>query len=71
MAAAVTGSLRFGTPQELYEMPAWNADGFRANYDVARDGQRFVLMTTPNQDATSIHVVLNWLQELKRLVPAK
>jgi eukaryotic-like serine/threonine-protein kinase len=71
MAAAVTGSLRFGTPQELFEMPAWNADAFRANYDVARDGQRFVLMTTPNQDATSIHVVLNWLQELKRLVPTK
>ena len=44
------------------------------SYDVARDGRRFLMIqpsprekVTPNQ----INVVLNWHEELKRLVPTK
>jgi Tol biopolymer transport system component len=39
-----------------------------ANYDVTADGQRFVMVKDNDQDAgsTSIVVVLNWAEELKR-----
>jgi eukaryotic-like serine/threonine-protein kinase len=39
-------------------------------YDVSPDGQRF-LMLKPSEQAvlTQINVVLNWTEELKRLVP--
>jgi hypothetical protein len=44
------------------------------NYDVSRDGRRF-LMVQPsageNATRTQIIVVLNWHEELKRLVPTK
>jgi Tol biopolymer transport system component len=41
------------------------------NYDVTPDGQRFVMVQAgePNSPSTEIHVVLNWSEELKRLVP--
>ena len=43
-----------------------------ANYDVSPDGQRFpVLKPVEQKEAplTQINVVLNWSEELKRLVP--
>ena len=43
-----------------------------ANYDVAADG-RFVMMKeaglSDKSIRTQIHLVLNWFEELKRLVP--
>jgi serine/threonine-protein kinase len=45
--------------------------GWYRNYDVSRDGQRF-LMVKESEDqpaATQLIVVLNWFDELKRLVP--
>ena len=41
------------------------------NNDVAADGQRFVMIKEDEQESTSvqINVVLNWFEELKRLVP--
>ncbi len=40
-------------------------------YDVAPGGQRFLVVRPSEQEitATQIHVVLNWFEELKRLVP--
>ena len=36
-----------------------------------RDSTRFLVLRQPEQrPATQIHVVANWSQELKRLVPA-
>ena len=40
-----------------------------SNYDVTPDGQRFVMVKQPETSATQINVVLNWFEELKRLVP--
>jgi serine/threonine-protein kinase len=42
-----------------------------ANYDVTRDGQRFLMVKPPAQvtRAAQLNVVQNWLEELKRLVP--
>jgi len=39
-----------------------------ANYDVSPDGERFV-MVKDDSASGRINVVLNWLEELKRLVP--
>jgi len=77
MAVDVTTQPTFtpGQPKALFD-DKYEPDptgGQRPNYDVSRDGQRF-LMIKPNeqqgQTATQIHVVLNWFEELKRRVPA-
>jgi hypothetical protein len=38
------------------------------NYDVSRDGQRFLMLKSADQDegARQIVVIQNWLEELKR-----
>ena len=43
-----------------------------AQYDVARDGQRFLMVTDSELDAapTRIHVILNWVEVLKELMHA-
>ncbi len=60
-------------PRMLFEGPYLPGGGFPF-YDVSPDGQRF-LMLKPLESQTSgptqIHVVLNWFEELKRLVPSK
>jgi Tol biopolymer transport system component len=63
-----------GKPHVLFEgdFEATHFGYVRANYDVAPDGQRF-LMAQPAAPAeappSQISVVLNWSEELKRLVP--
>jgi len=46
-----------------------------ANYDIAPDGRRFVMIEEPRAagtaSATKLNVVVNWIDELKRRVPAK
>ena len=44
-----------------------NAAGTRHQYDVARDGQRFLLnVPLEDADASSITVVLNWMAGFKK-----
>jgi Tol biopolymer transport system component len=41
-------------------------------YDVTRDGQRFLMVKDVEQTSTTqINVVVNWFEELKRLVPVR
>ncbi len=56
-----------GKPELLFE-GQYLTLGPRAEYDVTPDGQRF-LMIKSEQQVTQINVVLNWFEELKRLVP--
>jgi hypothetical protein len=71
---AVTTSTRpafdASRPRVLFEGNYLNVSGL--SYDVTADGRRFVLIrgldTPPTRE---IHVVLNWFEELKRLVPTK
>jgi Tol biopolymer transport system component len=58
-----------GTPAMLFEKSYVTSEGDQF-YDVAPDGQRFVMLK-PNQprDAGSIVVVQDWTRELERLVP--
>ena len=38
-------------------------------FDISADGQRFLMIKPPKGEAGQINVVLNWFEELKRLVP--
>ena len=74
MVVAVTTEtgLRVGTPETLVEDQFFVFRG-RSAYDVAPDG-RFVMIrrgaeTSENDATPQITVVLNWFEELKRLVP--
>ena len=60
-----------GTPQVLFEGPYNNVPGI--SYDVAPDGQRFLVLQPEYDDSQvrELHVVLNWFEELKRLVPTE
>jgi hypothetical protein len=60
-----------GTPRFLFE-GQWAQSAPVRSYDVAPDGQRFLMLEVveqPVQTVRQLHVVLNWFEELKRLVP--
>jgi hypothetical protein len=59
----------FGRPQELFELPRWVGRPIRANCDIASDGQRSVMIRTPEASPHAIHDVVNWPEELKQRVP--
>jgi serine/threonine protein kinase/WD40 repeat protein len=58
-----------GTPQVLFEGPYRNISGL--SYDVTPDGQRLLVLQPQYDDShvRELHVVTNWFEELKRLVP--
>jgi hypothetical protein len=65
----------FGTPHAVVD-GAYVAPIGGRNYVVSPDGQRFLMIkdATPQASSTApppsqLVVVLNWLEELKRLVP--
>jgi len=63
-----------GKPRQLFERHyLMNGSGqASANYDVSADGQQFLMLKPIEQEKaapTQINVVLNWTEELKRLVP--
>ncbi len=58
------------TPGLLFEGSyAYNFTGKTSNYDVTPDGQRFLMVEEAEEGQGQINVVLNWFEELKRLVP--
>jgi len=60
------------TPRLLFEGSyRYDDGGWSSNYDISPDGQRFVMVKGTEQEAGAghINVVLNWFEELKRLVP--
>ena len=58
-----------GTPQVVFEGPYINVGGL--SYDVAPNGQRFLVLQPQHDDSQvrELHVVTNWFEELKGLVP--
>jgi Tol biopolymer transport system component len=61
--------LTLSRPRVLFEQRyAFGAAQTIPNYDVTHDGQRFV-MIKDESSAGRLNVVLNWLDELKRLAP--
>ncbi len=61
---ALEPSFQAGSPRLLFEGP------YRSNYDVSPDGQRLLVVRPEEQETIrQLHVVLNWFEELRRLVP--
>jgi serine/threonine-protein kinase len=76
MAVEITTqpSFRTGTPRLLFEGPyRRSTTPTTAQYDVSADGQRFLMVQEEAQEAeaTQLNVVLNWFEELKRVVPTE
>ena len=74
MAVDVTTQPSFavGKPHMLFAGPYEPAPLTNPDYDVSPDGQRFLMLKPADQaeaSPTQINVVLNWFEELKRLVP--
>ena len=68
-----TPALSASKPRRLFERPYELSSALWPDYDVSPDGQRFLMvrrLTSPRRPA-QINVVLNWHEELKRLVPPK
>lgn len=57
-----------GSPQVLFE-GRYSFERGSANYDVAPDGKRFVMLQLPDATSSQINVVLNFVDELTGLVP--
>jgi serine/threonine protein kinase/Tol biopolymer transport system component len=75
MAVEVTTRPAFsaGSPRPLFAGQYLHSPQRPADYDVTPDGQRFLMVQPGLQEASAqqINVVLNWFEELKRLVPVK
>jgi len=63
-----------GTPEVLFA-GSYAGFGGRPNWDVSPDGQRFLMIKnavqTGEDEQTSIAIVDNWFEELKRLAPTE
>jgi Tol biopolymer transport system component len=71
VTVSTSPALSLGTPRVLFDKPyAFGAGVTIPNYDVSPDGQRFV-MVKEESGAGRLNVVLNWTEELNRLVPSK
>jgi hypothetical protein len=76
---ATKPALAVGRPTELFRGPFAPIGSPRARYAVTADGKRFLMSSRllassqqePGESQLKIHVVVNWVEELKRLVPAK
>ena len=71
-----TADFSAGKPHELFKGDYDPSHGgyVRANYDVSPDGQRFLMLQpvdAGDPPPSQITVVLNWSEELKRLVPVR
>jgi len=63
-----------GKPSLLFEGRYGGTGGaraVRADYDITPDGQRFLMVQAQERDTGQINVILNWFEELKRLVPTE
>jgi Tol biopolymer transport system component len=67
VAVETTPLFALSKPELLFEGRYWDS-GFE-DYDVAPDGERFLMIRAEEEPApTRIHVVLNWAEELKQQV---
>ena len=69
MAVSISGSASpaIGPPRLLFEGQYLPAAVNMRNYDVSRDGQRFLMAKRVGTPRFQLNVVLNWFEDLKRL----
>jgi Tol biopolymer transport system component len=65
-----SGDPTFSQPRQLFDQRYVFQNVSLANYDVSPDGQQFV-MVKDETGSGRLNVVLNWAEELKRLVPTR
>ena len=56
----------------LFDQQFYVGNAVRTHYDITPDGQRFLMIgvgDTGEEGGPRINVILNWFEELKRLVP--
>jgi len=64
--------LSAGPPQKLFAVSNWQRASSLSSrsYDISPDGEQFVLILGEDESAAShLHLIVNWFEELKRLVP--
>jgi hypothetical protein len=73
MSVEVSSSPEFvASRPELVFRGDFEVDGTgHPRYDVAADGSGFVMIATENTATRELKIVLNWHEELKRLVPTE
>ena len=75
MAVTVSSEPGFGfrSPEVLFESQYLHGHARLPSYDVAPDGRFLMIKPAPEEkvEITEIVVVLNWFEELKRLVPTE
>jgi serine/threonine-protein kinase len=71
-------ALTVGPPKAVfddpYEVDIGGSQGGMANYDISPDGTRFVMVEVPRPvpgNSSRLQIVVNWAEELKRLVPRR
>ena len=64
-----SSGFRAGTPKVLFERNLFG--GSEEPYDVAPDGKRFLMLkpAATTSSRSELHIVVNWIEELKRLLP--
>ena len=67
------GGVDIGTPEVFAEFRFFSRRGEAQVYDVTPDGKRLLVISRGEEntapDVQRINVVVNWFEELKRLVP--
>jgi len=70
-----TSSFEPGIPRALFDgkyLTSRESENGPRQYDISPDGKRFLMVhREPSSIPTHINVVLNWLEELERLVPTE
>ena len=72
---AAAGGTVVGTAELLLDFRYFSRAGVHRYYDVSPDGERFLMISSPQtgtdteESLRKINVVLNWFEELKRVVP--
>jgi hypothetical protein len=58
------GAFQASSPSELFPLPILNRPG-GSPYEVSRDGQRFLVLTSPEVPQQPLNVIVNWPALLK------
>jgi eukaryotic-like serine/threonine-protein kinase len=70
---AGAGALDWQNPEPLFAAAILTPAAGLTNYDVTRDGQQLVTVSPTGNESTAtaqdVRIVVNWTEELKRLVP--
>ncbi len=56
-----------GVPKLLFTLPTLAQDLYHRDYDVTRDGKRFLMVASGGDNAADLNVIFNWRVEVERV----